>query len=262
MNVTRTPKRLFGWLSRLACVACVCSANPAGANVVITGTRVIYPAAEREVTVKLTNNGDLPSLVQVWVDKGDSKAAPDKIDATFILTPPVARIEPHKGQTLRLTYTGDALPQDKESVFWLNVLDIPPKPAAPADDAANLLQVAIRTRIKIFFRPVGLTDEGAREAVNAVAWKLVSAGSQGAYAIRATNASAYHVNVAGVQIRSGGHEYTIKEGAMIAPGASRSFEFSERLSTLVPDGTEFDFTVVNDAGGFVPVKARIGAYSQ
>ena len=41
------------------------------ANVVITGTRVIYPSNQKTVSVQLTNVGTKPSLVQAWIDNGD-----------------------------------------------------------------------------------------------------------------------------------------------------------------------------------------------
>ena len=52
------------------------SAGRAQASVVITGTRVIYPEMEREVTVKLNNDGNTPALVQVWLDDGNPKTLP------------------------------------------------------------------------------------------------------------------------------------------------------------------------------------------
>ena len=110
----------------------------AAASVIINGTRVVYPGNEREVTVKLDNHGTSPALVQAWLDDGDPKVTPENSDAPFVLTPPISRIEPHKGQTLRLMYTGKPLPQDRESVFWLNVLEVPPTPTD--EGAKNYLQ--------------------------------------------------------------------------------------------------------------------------
>ena len=45
---------------------CAFSAN---ANVIITGTRVIYPAGQKNVIVKLENNDDSAALVQAWIAK-------------------------------------------------------------------------------------------------------------------------------------------------------------------------------------------------
>ena len=128
------------------------------AAVVIAGTRVVYPASEREVTINLTNKGATPLLVQSWLDEGDTKAKPENISVPFTLSPPMFRMNPAKGQTLRLLATPDAvekLPKDKESVFWLNVMEIPPKPQGEAANE-NMMQLAFKTRIKVFYRPKGL----------------------------------------------------------------------------------------------------------
>lgn len=73
-------------LRRSACVALatlVCSQAMAG--VVITGTRLVYPAGQKEITVKLNNNGLHPALVQAWVDTGDIKSSPTSSKAPFVL---------------------------------------------------------------------------------------------------------------------------------------------------------------------------------
>ena len=52
----------------------------ATAGVVVNGTRVVYPAAKREVTISIRNASETPSLVQAWLDAGDpqSKAGTSK----------------------------------------------------------------------------------------------------------------------------------------------------------------------------------------
>lgn len=50
-----------------------------------------------------------------------------------------------------------ALPKDRESVFWFNVLEVPPKPDAAKAANQSLLQLASCTRIKLFYRPEGLS---------------------------------------------------------------------------------------------------------
>jgi|SRR5471030_2145405 len=77
----------------ILCLASVSS----WASIIITGTRVIYPSAEKEVTVKLNNVGVYPVLVQSWIDNGDVNAKPENISVPFILTPPINRVE--QGQT-------------------------------------------------------------------------------------------------------------------------------------------------------------------
>lgn len=199
----------------------MCVAIPASASVTIIGTRVIYPATEKEVTVRLDNKSNKPALVQTWIDSGDPNQPLDKIQVPFILTPPVFRMEAHKGQTLRLIYTGENLPADKESVFWLNVLDVPPQDKALANK--NKLQMAIRSRIKIFYRPDGLTAEGADNAAKALVWRRNGNTST----LTAHNNSPYHVNVASVDLEdNSGKKHASVRGNMVAPGGEQTFTVS------------------------------------
>ena len=116
------------FLSGLA--LCSVMATAANAEIIIHGTRVIYPSDAREVTLQLSNNGSKPALVQAWIDEGDPKSTPDQSKVPFMITPPISRVEPTKSQTLRITALPNALQLDQkqETVFWLNVLDIPPRP--------------------------------------------------------------------------------------------------------------------------------------
>ncbi len=48
----------------------------AQASVVLTGSRIVYPAESREVSVQLTNRDDFPGVVQVWLDDGNAQSVP------------------------------------------------------------------------------------------------------------------------------------------------------------------------------------------
>ncbi|KAI5929298.1 Voltage-dependent T-type calcium channel subunit alpha-1H [Manis javanica] len=86
------------------------------------------------------------------------------------------RIEAGKSQTLRIIYSGEALPADKESLFWLNVLDVPPKAEMEGD--SNNLQFAFRTRVKLMYRPSNLPGN-AQEAPAQLQWSAgVDANNQ------------------------------------------------------------------------------------
>lgn len=219
------------------------SAVYAQASVVIAGTRVIYRAQETETTIKLTNEGKTPALTQVWIDKGDAKAAPAAIEVPFTVMPPVARIDPGKGQTLRILYTGEPLAQDRETVFWLNVLEIPPKPGPDQADA-NKLQLAFRSRIKLFFRPAGLKGT-ADEAPGMIRWRIVQSG--GKPALEGSNPSAYHVSFSRIELAAGGRTARYEDGGMIGPGETRSFPLTGEVAQG-PDA-RVRFNTINDYGG-------------
>lgn len=134
----------------------LCCTWSAAASVVINATRVIYPQDTKVVNVQLVNKSTTPHLVQSWIDDGRTDVSPEKIDVPFSVAPAVVQIGINEGQILKvMARNADSLPADRESVFWLNVLDVPPVPEVN-EDKANYLQVALRSRIKLFYRPKAL----------------------------------------------------------------------------------------------------------
>lgn len=224
--------------------------SQAQAGVVITGTRLVYPASQKEITVKLNNNGERPALVQSWVDSGDVKSSPTQSNAPFVLSPPVSRIDPSKGQSLRLMFTGAKLPTDKESVFWLNVLEIPPKAEGPVD--LNVLQMAFRSRIKIFYRPDGLPGNPT-EAPQQLQWKVVAADK--GFALQAFNPTAFHVSQVELALTVGSQRYESENG-MVGPGQTKTFALPSLKS--MPSGTaEVQYNAINDYGALLPMKQPV-----
>lgn len=58
--------KTMAWLALATCAFGLLSlqTTPAHAGVIIYGTRVIFPAEQQEVVVRLENKGDRPALVQ------------------------------------------------------------------------------------------------------------------------------------------------------------------------------------------------------
>lgn len=127
------------------------AAVPSSASVVVEATRIVYGAGALQREVQITNEDNFPNVVQVWVDSGDPESRPDAHDDRFFITPPVFRMEPKSGQSLRLRYLENDLPQDRESLFYLNVLQVPPVSSDQQDN--NKVLVMIRNRLKLFYRP-------------------------------------------------------------------------------------------------------------
>jgi chaperone protein EcpD len=162
------------------------------------------------------------------------------------MTPPLFRLDPTKGQSLRLVYTHEPLPEDRESLFWLNVLDIPPR-GATNPDLPNQLELAFKHRMKVFFRPAGLAGS-ATDAPAHLTWKLLSKDGK-PVAIQATNPTPYHVSLTQVIATVAGQPVSAKAD-MVEPFASRSFDLPAPLSAA--DGAvAVDYWFVNDYGGNV-----------
>lgn len=126
----------------------------AQAGVVLYGTRVIYPAEKRDIVVQVMNQGERSSLVQSWIDDGDTSRSPENIDVPFLLTPPVVKVAGNSGQQIKIKKMPNTLAQDRESLFFLNVLSIPPNDAQ--NSSKNVIKFALQNRIKLFWRPTGI----------------------------------------------------------------------------------------------------------
>jgi chaperone protein EcpD len=153
------------------------------------------------------------------------------------------RLEPGRGQMLRVIRGDDALPADKESLFWLNVLEIPPSASRP--DGRNTLQLAFRTRVKMMYRPDGLPGT-ASAAPSELKWHVVREGASG-YALRADNPTPYVVNLGYVVLKSGGREYDAKSGYVL-PGGSLSLDVAKLNGMPAGDAT-VKFGAIDDWGG-------------
>lgn len=164
------------------------------ASIVVNGTRVVYPSNEKEVSIRVNNVGAAPVLIQSWIDDGNINATPAEMKVPFVLTPPLNRIDPSKGQTLRISYlVGDGLlPNDRESLFWLNILEIPSEKSSLSYE--NRLKMAFRTRIKLFFRPNGLSGD-ANDAIDRVMWNV--SGKK----IKVENPTPFFVSLVNLSVR-------------------------------------------------------------
>ncbi|MEH0886010.1 molecular chaperone [Enterobacter sp. UNJFSC 003] len=124
----------------------------AHAGITIGGTRVVYPENKKESSIGITNPDNLDYLVQSWVETEDNV----REKAPFLMTPPLFRLDAKQDNVLRIIRTGGNLPADRESLFWLNIKSIP---SSSRNENSNTLQIAIKTRIKLLYRPESITGK-------------------------------------------------------------------------------------------------------
>lgn len=128
----------------------VLTVSQANAAIALDRTRVVFDGAQKSISLNISNqNKQLPYLAQGWIE--DEKG--QKIQSPLTVLPPVQRVEPGKPSQVKIQAlpTVKALPQDRESVYYFNLREIPPKSTKP-----NTLQIALQTRIKLFYRPAGI----------------------------------------------------------------------------------------------------------
>ena len=208
-------------------------------------TRVIYQGQDKEVSFGVHNSGAGEILVQSWLEPYDPAVRAPQTglsDLPFIVTPALAPLPGDGKQLLRVIYSGSRLPTDRESVLWLNVQEI------PRTAAENTLQIAIRQRIKLFFRPAGLPGEPAQAAQN-LHWQLT-----GHDVLEVFNPGPYHVSMLNIGVRQGGKELASHDSWMIAPQQRWRLPLKPRSGA---QPMELSFISINDFGGQEAYRARL-----
>lgn len=233
--------RLMGPLLSVGALLLLLSSS-AQAGIILNTTRVIYPAEDKEVSLGVQNTGNAEILVQSWLEPSAEHADPDNLP--FVITPAIARVPGHGRQLLRVIHSGADMPQDRESVLWLNVQEI------PQAASENVLQVAIRQRLKLFFRPKGLVGDAA-DAPDNLRWILA-----GKNTLQVENPGQYHVSMVRITAQRSGHQFLNMDSQMIAPGQKLQLPL-----TSSPDGggLTLSFISINDFGGQVAYRATLKA---
>lgn len=205
----------------------------AQAAIALDRTRVIFDGNQKSVSLNLSNeNKQLPYLAQGWIEDEQG----NKIQSPLIVLPPVQRIEPGKPSQIKIQALPAAklLAQDKESIYYFNLREIPPKSSKP-----NTLQIALQTRIKLFYRPAGIAmDKNAPPPQESMT--LSRQGDK--YVIN--NPTPYYVTIVEASSKKGGPGVKGFEPLMIAPKKSLP------LTVSAPSvGNSPVLTYVNDYGG-------------
>lgn len=208
------------------------------AGISLDRTRVVITETEASSSANLSNSSaDIPFLAQSWVE--DEKG--NKITAPLIVLPPLQRINGGQKGIARVSKTAgiEKLPKDRESLFYLNVREIPPKPDKP-----NTLQLAMQSRIKLFYRPAAVIPK-SKSAI----WQDQVVFNKSGTQMTAQNPTPYYITIIELSGKEG-KKITRFPGLMIAPKSSQQFDITEA------DVREFAMMYVNDYGGHPQLKYR------
>ncbi|PSS47269.1 long polar fimbrial chaperone LpfB [Enterobacter sp. FS01] len=209
--------------------ALLVSSTFAQAGVIVGGTRLIYDGSKKESSLSVTNPDKVPYLVQSWVDTttGSAEKAP------FMVTPPLFRLDAGQQNVLRVVRAGGNLPGDRESMYWMNIKAIP---AADVTRNQNTLQIAVKNRIKLIFRPTGL--KGVPEDVaDKLTWQ------RSGDSLQVTNPTPFYMNF--MQISVAGK--ALKNVTWVAPESTAKFALPAGVS-----GGSVSWKIISDYGAIGP----------
>lgn len=203
------------------------------AAIALDRTRVIFDGSQKSVTLHISNqNKQLPYLAQGWIE--DEKG--NKIMSPLTVLPPVQRIEPGKASQIKIQALPaiNELKQDQETVYYFNLREIPPKSTKP-----NTLQIALQTRIKLFYRPAGISINRN----SAPPQNLLTLSKQGGKYI-VNNPTAYYVSLVDASKKKGSPGVSNFVPMMVSPKSS--LPLTVDIASL---GNNPVLTYVNDYGG-------------
>ena len=221
-------------LSSLALLA-IGMCQGANAAIALDRTRVIFDGGKDATSVNITNNNtQLPYLAQGWIENEEGQ----KLTTPLIVLPPVQRLEPGKQSQVKVQAlpAAKALPQDRETVYYFNLREIPPR-----SDKPNTLQIALQTRIKLFYRPQAITPT-QQDLSNPWQEKLTLTRQGDHYQVN--NPTPYYVTLVDARSSKDGKTIPGFEPVMVPPKGTQALG-----PTAKELGTTPYLSYVNDYGG-------------
>lgn len=219
-------------------------AQQASAAIALDRTRVIYNGGEKSISLNISNeNKNLPYLAQAWMEDAQGT----KITSPLTVLPPVQRVEPGAKSQVKMQAAAAVatLPQDRETLFYFNLREIPPRSNKP-----NTLQIALQTRIKLFYRPAAIALDKTQSAQGDWVEKVTLTRQGDQFVVN--NPTPYYLTLVEGAPSVKGKPVGF-EPVMVAPKESGAIKASAAAL-----GSSPVFTYVNDYGGRPQIQFNCG----
>jgi len=211
------------------------SVSTATAAISLDRTRAIYSGDDKSISLNIVNtNNTYPFLAQAWIENDQNQ----KVNSPLMVLPPLQRLEPGAKGIVRVTKMAgvEKLPQDRETVFYFNLREIPPK-----SEKSNVMQLALQTQIKLFYRPASIKPKDGD------VWQEKLVFTKQGNDLKVENPTPFYVTLTGLTERSQkkGRGNTIGnfQSTMLAPQGNHTFRLQQ------PNLNTFVMTYINDHGG-------------
>ncbi|MFK3645682.1 fimbria/pilus periplasmic chaperone [Pseudomonas protegens] len=205
------------------------------AAVSLDRTRVILNGDDKSVSLNINNqNTQLPYLAQAWIENEQDQ----KVTSPLVVLPPIQRLEAGSSSQVKILKLAQAnqLPQDRETLFYFNLREVPPR-----SDKPNTLQIALQTRIKLFYRPAAIA-RGLNPTQTPWQEKLTLSLAGDRYTVH--NPTPYYVTLIDASSSAGGKTVDGFQPFMVEPRGQLLLDVSAKSL-----GTKPVLTYVNDYGG-------------
>ena len=154
-----------------------------------------------------------------------------KISEPLVALPILQRVNPGQKKQVKVSLVGNVahLPVDREGLFFLNVLGVPPKDGS----SQSQISVVIQSKLKLFYRPKGLAKYENNSWVNEM--RVTKTGNT----LKLDNPTAYHIVIYGFGSQRTGK--IIEKDIVLKP-------YSIETVTVKTSNTPYVY-YINDFGG-------------
>ena len=215
-------------------------------------TRVIYQEGQRESALMINNTNDYPVLTQIWIDQGDGQ--PDTAKTPFLVLPPLFKLLAGETKGIRILQTDSNLPPDQESLFWLNLYEVPAVAAKKLDE--NYINLSMNTQMKVLYRPKTLKPFVIDEVQKQLDFKLLPDPTQ--HKIQIYNPTPYYISLASLklQLPEKSIAYTEPENLLIAPKERKNVDFPSTTSSN--SALHLHYVIIDDDGHHHTFQSKLG----
>ncbi|CAH0530405.1 fimbria/pilus periplasmic chaperone [Vibrio hippocampi] len=196
----------------------------------LDGTRFVYHETAKSMEVQVTNSEERDYGGQVWVENYTHSAQ----ESYFAIYPALFKIGGQSVQQVKFINIAP-LSKDQESLFYINVQEIPP--IASDNQMNNAIAIAITTKVKLFYRPESLKKDRPSAEKNITARRT-------AKGIVLENPTPYYFAVTKVHQLPDLPKATMDNLAIFSPQSEVILPVSQQTQLK-----ELSFLAINDYGG-------------
>jgi P pilus assembly chaperone PapD len=241
----------------------ICSFN-ALSGVMPEKSRIVYHEQSHMQSSVLVNTNAYPVMVQLWVDDGDFKGSPETASAPFVVTPVMFKLNPMQLNGIKVIYSGkpNQLAGDRETLFWLNILEVPPKPEEKTGE--ERVSLSMLTQLKLIYRPKSLNI--GEEKVVAQWDKLtfsVSKGDANGFTVKVNNPTPYVASFSTLQLSGKRGAQTVRLTAkpeidlLVLPMSNQVFQIDGPKSANAIVLETIDYALVDDSGRYIKRQRKL-----
>ncbi|WP_318559094.1 fimbrial biogenesis chaperone [Providencia stuartii] len=211
-------------------------------GIAMQSTRVIYPeSAKKGVPFKVTNYSNMAYLLQSQVvnPNDDGLNKPD-----FIVLPPLEKINEKDAVVLMIKSINHKMPQDRESLFILNIKAIPNQKKETGHTGKSQMIIATQNHLKLFYRPSGLHKYGTDE----ISKKIVFSRDKDSLIVK--NPTPYYVTFYSIKVGNQDVD-SLSLFEMVPPMGQQRYPLPENIKG------ELEWSLIDQDGGVTQQYTRL-----